>query len=65
MFKYFRLREYCDFVSGEYNLFIENAQLEDDGEYECQIAATAEFPGRASQKAQLTVNGVYVVLCTL
>ena len=43
-------------VTGEYNLMISNAQLEDDAEYQCQVGqATPTVPGIVSRKAVLTV----------
>ncbi|XP_022110425.1 kin of IRRE-like protein 3 [Acanthaster planci] len=43
---------------GEYNLQIDNAILEDDGEYHCQVTATTDNPVIASRRARLIIQRI-------
>uniref|UniRef100_A0A914UYF9 Ig-like domain-containing protein n=1 Tax=Plectus sambesii TaxID=2011161 RepID=A0A914UYF9_9BILA len=42
-------------AKGEFHLKIENVELSDDDEYQCQVGATVTDPVRKSTKAKLTV----------
>jgi hypothetical protein len=50
---------------GEYNLEIENASVDDDGAYECQILwANKDNPNQVSAPARLSVIGNNLLLVT-
>lgn len=48
-------------ASGEYNLEITNADLTDEGDYQCQIGQAEESAGQLSKKVHLTVLGMFGV----
>ena len=44
-------------LTGEYDLMVANAQLEDDAEFQCQVMATETTPPLTSRIAKLTILG--------
>ena len=44
-------------LTGEYDLMVANAQLDDDAEFQCQVMATESTPPLTSRKAKLTILG--------
>lgn len=44
---------------GEYNLRINNISIDDDDIFECQMQAAVNNPTRISNKAKLTVLGIF------
>ena len=53
-----KLKPYI-WLTGEYDLMIANAQLEDDAEFQCQVMATEHTPPLTSRKATLTILGKF------
>ena len=49
---------------GEYNLMISGAQLEDDGEYQCQVGPSASDPPLLGT-AQLNVLSEYMCIINI